>query len=220
MAKLGEKNLKLVVYSLILDYNIFNKNWNLKGAEIEYVRGENLNFNLSTVMGRPRKWRIVSAANARAAKQRRYALPHSASPTETTVEILDSTLPPATEVDSEDNEITKWMGGVNHNPETDNSDFSWDDLSSTDTEADDSMDESDNICEEMAHLERTMQHELQLLHEPTPYDRIMKKHTAAEWKEAEKNRGFGYTGNSDRNTRRKDGLARKKGKSDAKLQTS
>jgi len=123
VAKLGEKNFKLVVYGLILDYNIFNKNWNLKGAEIKYVWRENLNFNLSTVMG-PCKWCIVSTANARAAKQRRYALPHSASPTETAVEILDTTQPPATEVDSEDNEITKWMEGVNHNLEMDNSDFS------------------------------------------------------------------------------------------------
>ena len=159
-----------------------------------------MNFNLSTAMGRPRKWCLASAANARAAKQRKYTMPHFTSPTEITIEILDTVLPPATEVDSEDTEVTKWMGGVDHDPETDNSDFSWDDMSSgTDTEADESMDESDNKGEEMARLERVIQHELPLLHS-TPYDWIMKKHTAAEWKKAEKNQGFGYTGNSDRTT--------------------
>ena len=86
-------------------------------------------------MGRPRKWRIVSAANARAAKQRNYAIP-LASPFETTVEVLEMELPTATASDSEVDEMTKWIGGVNHNPETDNSDFSWDDITSTGDETD------------------------------------------------------------------------------------
>jgi hypothetical protein len=165
-------------------------------------------------MGRPRKWHLLTAANARTAKQRKNAVP-LASSIEVTIENLETELLAATGSDSEVIEVTKWTGGVNHDPETDNSDFSWDD-----TEVNESTDESDNEYEEMACLERAIQHELQLLYEPTPYDQIMKKHSAAEWKEGEKNRGFGYTGNSDRTTRRRDQLARNKAKSDVKLQKS
>ena len=125
-------------------------------------------------------------------------LPRLASPIETTIEIVKIELPRVTESDSEDMEVTKWTGSVNHDPETDNSDFSWDEMSTTETESDESTNESDDEIEEMADLERVVQHELQLLHRPTPYDEIMKKTTPAEWKEAEKNRGFGYTGNSDK----------------------
>ena len=156
-------------------------------------------------MGRPRKWRLLSAANARAAKQRKSAI--GASPAAT-----------GSDSDSEVNEVTTWTGGVNHSPETDNSDFSWDEI--TDTEADETTDESDDEYEEIACLERAIQQELQLLHAPTPYDQITEHHTAAEWKEAEKNQGLGYSGNSDRTTRRKDLLARNKAKTDAKLQKS
>ena len=138
----------------------------------------------------------------------------------TAVEIVEIELPHAPVSDSEDIEVTKWTGGVNHDPETNNSDFSWDEMSTTETEADESTNESDDEFEEMAHLERAIQHELQLLHGLTPYDKIMNKHTPAEWKEAEKNQGFGYTGNSDRSARRNAQIARKKAKNDEKLQKS
>jgi hypothetical protein len=184
----------------------------------------NINFPLkiSISMGRPRKWRILSAANARAAKRSKSLLPPTrfASPIEATVEIVEIDQPPVTVSDSEDIEVTKWTGGVNHDPETDNSDFSWDEMSTTEAEADESTDGSDDEFEEMAHLERAVQHELQLLHRPKLYDEIMKKHTPAEWKEAEKNRGFGYSGNSERSAQRNVQLARKKAKEDEKLRKS
>jgi hypothetical protein len=59
------------------------------------------------------------------------------------------------------------ISGVNHDLEMDNSDFSWDEMSTMETETDGSMNESDDEFEEMAHLERAVQHELQLLHAPT-----------------------------------------------------
>jgi hypothetical protein len=65
-------------------------------------------------MGRPCKWHILSAANARTAKQRKHTVPLG-SPIETTIEILDSEteLPAATGPDNEVIEVTKWTGGVN-----------------------------------------------------------------------------------------------------------
>jgi hypothetical protein len=138
-------------------------------------------------MGHPHTWHILSAANACAAKKSKYLLhlPRFSSPIDTT--IVEIELPCATGSDSKDIEVTKWTGGVNHDLEMDNSDFSWDKMLTMETETDGSTNESNDEFEEMAHLERAVQHELQLLHAPTPYDKIMKKHTPAKWKEAEKN---------------------------------
>ena len=50
-------------------------------------------------MGRPRIWRILSAANAHAAKQKKSLLalldPCFASPIETAIDIIEIELPPA-----------------------------------------------------------------------------------------------------------------------------
>jgi len=93
---------------------------------------------------------------------------------------------------------------------------------SSDLEESDESDEEASYGseEDTARLRRSMEHELRLLTEPTPYKRIMKSRTSKEWKEAESKRGFGYTGLSDRRRRALDQKAREKAVTDAKLRKS
>lgn len=165
-------------------------------------------------MGHPKAWHKASAAHARAAKQAKSrVLPpfpeeedENPAPAElTTSEILDLTGIPL------DTEETRWTGGVDHVPdsEDDGSDYSWADTS------DDDGSESD--ASDFERLEKSLQHELKLLTEPSPYEMLMKPRVKEDWKKAERNRGLGYTGKSGRTTRRHEKEARDKAVKDAEL---
>jgi len=143
-------------------------------------------------MARPKNWRLRSAAHARASKAAKIARAYSPSlalipdhPDED-VEILDEPID-LTGIPS-DSEETKWTGGVNYDPETDNSDFSWNE--ENESTSDDNSDVTDD------ELVMPLQNVEQGVHSLTG-------HTKGEWKKAEENRAFGYTGNSARTARRK-----------------
>jgi hypothetical protein len=160
-------------------------------------------------MGRPKKWRIQSAARARASKK---VLGH---PNETTsssdTEIIDEM--PA--YDLTGGEETTWTGGVNHKMASNNNDFSWEEDSSPSE-----MDSDDDDSDLVQRLEKSFEHELRLLTvEPSAFEELMKARdlSKAEWRKAERNRAFGYTRNSDRSARRRDKAARDKEVKDVKL---
>jgi len=157
-------------------------------------------------MGRLKKWRILSAANARAAKKVKMALPFS--PNEDDTLEIDLTGIPS------DSDETRWPGGVNHDPETDNSDFSWDEGSESESEDDVTDDEDPEL---IARLQKNVEHHLQLLDTVTAYDALMTGSNMADWKKVESKRALGYTGNSARTARRHDKWARDKEKEDAKV---
>jgi hypothetical protein len=170
-------------------------------------------------MGRPKLWRIRSAAHARLSKKTKI-LPSSPANDQTDVEIISETVD-LTGIPS-DSEETRWTGGVENILDSDGSDFSW---VSSDDESDGDSDEggiSDNESdpELERRLQRNIEHELELLNAPSVYEMLMKKRTQPEWKKAESNRGFGYTGNSARTARRQDKKARDKEVSDAKSRTT
>lgn len=83
--------------------------------------------------------------------------------------------------------ITKWTGGVDHNSETHGSHFSWWEDTSNDLNLD-----SDDPCsdegEPRGRLKslRKIEHEIQLLNEPIPFEMVMKKRTQKDWKKAER----------------------------------
>lgn len=168
-------------------------------------------------MGRPKKsGRIQTLKRARVA--RHVEEPRSISCNvafingETVINVM---------TDSESEiEVTRWTGGVSHE-QSDNSDFSWEEMSSDPEDSDISDEEASYDSEEdTVRLQRSMEHELRLLMELTPYKTIMKSHTSKEWKKAESKRGFGYTGRSDRRRRELEQRAREKAVSDEKLRKS
>jgi len=161
-------------------------------------------------MGRPKKWRIHSAAHARASKQ---AVRHSNDSTSDASDIEEMPTYDLTDTFSDHDETT-WTGGVNRDPDSDNSDFSWEEDSSP-SETDD-----DNDSDLDQRLRRGFEHELRLLTvEPSAFEKLMKARnfSKAEWRKAERNRGFGYTGNSVQSVQRRDKVAREKEVKDAKL---
>jgi len=174
-------------------------------------------------MGHPKTWRIRSAANARAAKNKiSFPLPSFAAEEETEVEVLEDTIMDLTGIPSESEE-TRWSGGVEHVQETDNSDFSWatdSDMDEWDSEsgAEEDIEEDSELTNR---LHRNIKHELQLLNssQHSALDVIMEKHTAEDWKKAEhlSHRAFGYNGNSAHSVRRREKDARDKEIEDAKL---
>lgn len=79
-----------------------------------------------------------------------------------------------------DDEVAKWTRcqHVNHNPETDGSDFSWVGGHFPTTwklESDDSDDPCSDGVEWRGRLRREIEHEIQLLKEPTPFEMVMEK---------------------------------------------
>jgi hypothetical protein len=76
-----------------------------------------------------------------------------------------------------DNEVTKWTGGIDHDPEMDGSDFSWwEDISTADNLESDDSDvlgsssdegkEEEDKDEWRSCLQREIEHEIQSLKEP------------------------------------------------------
>lgn len=158
-------------------------------------------------MGRPKKWRLLSAAHARASKKTK----HEAKRTSTLIEVPEIDL---TGVPS-DTEETRWTGGVNHDPETENSDFSWEEESdSPESEEGVTDDEDPKLVER---LQRSVEHRRHLLNMVTAYKVLMAEATAVDWKKAECKRALGYTGNSARTIRRRDKQAWDKEKENAVL---
>ena len=150
-------------------------------------------------MARPKNWRVRSAAHARASKAAKKASGYSPSLVITPdnseeVEILEEEPIDLTGVPSESEE-TKWAGGVNHDLETDNSDFSWDEENESTSD-----DDPDMTDDELVMPLQNVEHGVHSL----------TGRTKAEWKKAEENRVFGYTGNSARTARRKSKQARDK----------
>jgi len=183
-------------------------------------------------MGRPRKWRQKSIAYARAFKSSK--LPDYSSPSankvtageDSDIEILEYTCESILADGEDDNEVTRWTGGVNHDPEMDGSDFSWwedtsvtDDSESGDSDGPGSTSGADSEDEDAwrGRLQKEIEHEIQLLNEPSPFEVLMVHRTQEDWKKAESNRSLGYNGNSGRNQRRRDKKARDKEDRDAKL---
>lgn len=188
-------------------------------------------------MGRPKKlWRHANAAHARAikaSKKSTYSSPLANSAVfrdaecDSDIEILGSTSAHTLTEERDEEEVTKWTGGVNHDPETDNSDFSWEDTSSEDEASDSDEPKSDEESdaeekEEMVErLRRSMEHEDYLFKCVTAYDKLMDNyHTKQDWKKAESNRSLGYNGQSGRSQRRSQKNARDKEVIDAKLRKS
>lgn len=120
-----------------------------------------------------------------------------------------------------------WGGGVNHNPETDNSDFSWEDTASEEDTCDSDEPQSDvesdteDKEEIIERLKKNMEHEAHLLkHVTTVYDKLTAQCTKKDWKRAESNRGLGYNGNSDCSQRHNNKKARDKEIIDKELRGS
>ncbi|KJA16237.1 hypothetical protein HYPSUDRAFT_193377 [Hypholoma sublateritium FD-334 SS-4] len=191
-------------------------------------------------MGRPKLWRQKSIAHARTfknSKTPKYASPlanaaaGSNEDQDVDVEIVEYT-PNTNRVDENDNELTRWTGGVNHCPDSDSdgSDFSWweDTSSESNSDSDEpgstSGEDSDSEEDEEAwrgRLQREIEHELELLGpKPSAFELLMENRTKAQWKKAESNRSLGYNGKSGRTQRRKDKMARDKECIDAKLRNS
>jgi hypothetical protein len=105
-------------------------------------------------------------------------------------------------------ECTGWTGGVNHVPsdtERDSDDEDWKDtdLDGGDDENDDDDDdledlEGEDLLESLQNKWVLLQQEIEELEKPTPYEHILKKTVAGEWKKAEAQRGLGYNGQSAR----------------------
>ncbi|THH26932.1 hypothetical protein EUX98_g7257 [Antrodiella citrinella] len=110
------------------------------------------------------------------------------------------------ESDSETEDCcTLWTGGVNHNPDcSDSGDSDWD---SEDNESgsEHNTTDSEGAGMEVELLEddellNSLQDELQKLLVPTPYEELLNTNQH-QWKKAERQRWWGYNGNSERTKR-------------------
>jgi uncharacterized sporulation protein YeaH/YhbH (DUF444 family) len=126
----------------------------------------------------------------------------------------DSAIQQSESEDDHDSDIecTGWTGGVNHVPsdtDTDSGDEDWKDTDldggSADSDEDDNEDledlEGEDLLDGLQKKWELLQQELEDLEKPTPYECILKKTTAKEWKKAEARRGLGYNGKSARRKR-------------------
>jgi hypothetical protein len=109
----------------------------------------------------------------------------------------------------------EWEGGVNHVLSSD----SGTDWTKSDSDSDPQSDFSELEGQELVEsLQSCLEKELEMLGSQTPYEKVLiRRLTLGDWKKAEGNRGFGYTGNSDRSKRRKEQQAREKAKQDEVL---
>jgi len=67
------------------------------------------------------------------------------------------------------------------------------------------------------HLQKEIEHEIQLLKEPSPFEVLMAHHAQEDWKKAKSNWSLGYNGNLGRSQRWRDKKAQDKEDRDAKL---
>jgi hypothetical protein len=104
-------------------------------------------------------------------------------------------------------ECTGWTGGVKHVLSDTETDFNEEDWKNTDGEGSESNKEDNADLEELKGEDlldglwnkwELLQQELENLANPTPYEHILKKTKAKEWKNAKAQRGFEYNGLSDR----------------------
>ena len=58
------------------------------------------------------------------------------------------------------------------------------------SESDDSDDPCSDKGEPRGHLKREIEHEIQLLNDPIPFEMVMKKRTQKDWKKAERKRSW------------------------------
>jgi hypothetical protein len=163
-------------------------------------------------MPRQKSWRKASAAHARTFRHSRTQEPTASEPIRKQSENHSN--------DSEALDVSNWDGTVNHYPS---------DWEMTDWDLD-AADELDSDLEELTGIElisslaQAAQHEMDLLKEPTQETTGYKKIITVgqtfgpkEWRKAERKRGFGYTGNSERTRRRNEQKLRDKEVEDAKL---
>lgn len=112
-----------------------------------------------------------------------------------------------------------WDGTVNRCSLSD-SDFEWTD---SESDADDESEteyselEGDGLVES---LQKSLEEELESLKKLTPYEVLEQDISGKIWKRAEQNRGFGYSGRSDRTKRRHAKKARDKEEEDKNLRKS
>ncbi len=169
-------------------------------------------------MGRKKLWKKYSAARARAAKAALRSNPLSLAADHSESE---GAIPISS--DSDADECTQWTGGVNHELSDTESDLTWVETSTADSDSTESSEddmsevEGDDIVES---VRASLEHEIKLLAIPTQYEQISRKLTADDWKKAEKNRSLGYNGNSDRTKRREAKTARDKGIHDKEMRKS
>jgi hypothetical protein len=158
----------------------------------------------------------AAAARARAAKSRKKTVQVVQVGSAEISESSSSDFKLAAELDDchdPDIECTGWTGGVNYVPsDSDSDDEDWKD---TDWDGPDGggAESNDNDNEDLEDLEggdlldglrnkwELLQQELEDLAKPTPYEHILKKTRAKEWKKAETKRGLGYNGLSARRKR-------------------
>jgi hypothetical protein len=129
--------------------------------------------------------------------------------------------PPSLHLDltHDSGEECDWDGTVNHCLSSD-SDYAWTD---SDTKGYNS-DETEYLELEgedfLESLQNSLQAEMELLGNPTPYETIKRGISVKDWKKLEQTQGFGYTGNSDRTKWRNDKKARDKEGEDMNLRKS
>ena len=137
----------------------------------------------------------AAAARARAAKSKKEMVNSEV------VECRSDSDPLAIEPDSEDShdseiECTGWNGGVNYvASDTDLDDEDWKDTDSdsggAESGEDDNHDleglEGEVLLDSLQNKWKLLQQELEDLGKATPYEHILKKMTAKEWKRAEAN---------------------------------
>jgi hypothetical protein len=113
---------------------------------------------------------------------------------------------------SDNDEVCHWNGGISHIPSDSDSDseFSW--ATDSDTEDEFSELEGDRLVES---LQKQLEMEIEMLHQPTAYKMITKSCTAKEWTQAETKRGLGYNGLSVRTKCRNGQQAREREKGDS-----
>ena len=104
-------------------------------------------------------------------------------------------------------------GGVNY--DWSDSDSEYEDYTDTDSESLEEMD-GDELDDNL----REWRAELDDLVAPTKYDQIMEQKLTMDWRKAEQNRNFGYSGNSKRTQERRAKEARDREVSRAKARTS
>jgi hypothetical protein len=158
---------------------------------------------ISLHIGMVSKHKKAAAARARAGRAagRQNNLTSTPSPEPEPFPEIEFAFEPAEpiEIDSDSESECGYTGGVNyHDSDSDN------EPGSGEVWSDDSDGESlaEFEGEELESNLRELRAELDALAAPSKYDLIAGKKSSREWKKAEKKRGFGYTGNSQRTKQR------------------
>lgn len=164
-------------------------------------------------MAHKRKHLLAAAARAREARLNQQ---QSANPGFEEIN-SENTAPKsnlALEINSD--EECCWEGGVNHTLSSDSEFYQ------TEGESEESTSDSEEFSEVededlLRSLQENLAQELKMLASPTPYQEVLQNLTTKDWKKAEQNRGFGYTGNSQRSKERDAQKARAKAVQDEAL---